>query len=157
MKKNLYLMVGVPGSGKSTYLNDIANPAEDIIISRDEVRYRYVAENEPYFSKENFVFRVFINEIQKAIDDPNGPENIYCDTTHVTESSRAKVLRSLNLSNVASITALVMTTSLDDCLERNSHREGRIHVPESMIKKMWMNFESPENDKIFHMDVIYVD
>ena len=50
--KELVLMMGVPGSGKSTYAHNIIKTG-DIYISRDEIRYSMLAEDDDYFAKEN--------------------------------------------------------------------------------------------------------
>lgn len=67
MDKTIYLLAGPAGCGKSTwakkeYEYDAALDRENhdkisaIIISRDEIRYSLVAEDEEYFSKERKVF-----------------------------------------------------------------------------------------------------
>ena len=56
MKKHLYLMMGVAGSGKSTYAKNILKDG-DIYISRDEIRYSLLTEEDDYFAKENEVIK----------------------------------------------------------------------------------------------------
>ena len=66
MKKHLYLMIGVPGSGKSTYAKNILKYG-DIYISRDEIRYSLLTEEDDYFAKENEVIKTFIDNIDKSL------------------------------------------------------------------------------------------
>ena len=46
----LFLMMGIPGSGKTTWTSKYLRKL-DKYVSRDEVRFSMVAENEEYFSK----------------------------------------------------------------------------------------------------------
>lgn len=153
MKKRLFLMCGCPGAGKSTWLKNHAQNA--IVVSRDKIRFKLVNEDEEYFSKEKKVFKTFISEIQNAIDDEKDFKEIYCDATHITNASRNKILKALNLSNVENITVLVFYPSLDETLRRNSLREGRKKVPEKVIRQMYNSFQRPEDDENRIFDVIY--
>ena len=68
MKKILYIMCGISGSGKSTFVKNNLKENE-VWISRDKIRFSLVKENEKYFSKENLVYKTFVEEIQKCLDD----------------------------------------------------------------------------------------
>lgn len=137
-QKKVYLMVGIPGSGKSTWIKSQLEKTGGAWISRDEVRFSMVKENEEYFSKENDVFAQWIKNINIAIKDES-IENIYVDATHISEASRNKTLLRLNLSN-ADVVPVVMATPLDLCIERNAQRSGRSCVPVSVIENMYKSF-----------------
>ena len=55
------------GSGKSTWLKTHATDGK--VISRDVIRYSLLQEGDEYFSKENEVYRIFVDEIRKSIDE----------------------------------------------------------------------------------------
>lgn len=152
--KHLFLMCGVAGAGKSTYLSKIKNAT---IISRDEIRFSIIGDFDDYFAKENEVFAIFIQKIQEAIDNSDGPTEIYCDATHLTKKSRNKVLNALDLTNVGNITVLVVRPSLAEALKRNAQRSGRKYVPNYVIRRMWSQFERPEEDEERIFDVKYVE
>lgn len=145
--KKVYLMVGIPGSGKSTWIKSQLEKTGGAWISRDEVRFSMIKENEEYFSRENDVFAQWIKNINTAIKDAS-IENIYVDATHISEASRNKTLLRLNLSNVKVI-PVVMATPLDVCLERNNMRSGRECVPDEVINNMYRSFKNnPVNKDI---------
>lgn len=145
MKQRLFMMVGAPGTGKSTFV--LNNMKEDFIyISRDEIRYSFLEEGDDYFAKERKVFNEFILRINEAIMWDDYP-NIIIDATHLTKASRAKVLK--RLATVDEIRAMVMTTPLEVALERNAKREGRTRVPDDVIKSMYNSFELPTKEEGF--------
>lgn len=57
--KKIYLLCGIPGSGKSTWAKNHLDD-NSIWISRDLIRFSMVSEEEEYFSKEKEVFKEFI-------------------------------------------------------------------------------------------------
>jgi len=154
-KHNLFLMCGIAGSGKSSWLQK--NVSNAVIISRDEIRFSIIGDFDDYFAKENEVFAIFIQKIQEAIDNNDGPTEIYCDATHLTKKSRNKVLNALDLTNVENITVLVVRPSLAEALKRNAQRSGRKYVPNYVIRRMWSQFERPEEDENRIFDVKYVE
>lgn len=151
-KTTLYVTVGIPGSGKSTMVNRVfeilvRDYGVGKIVSRDEIRYSLVKEDEPYFSKEKEVFKTFIEEIKEALKQYNF---VVADATHINRGSRTKLLRALGSSlKDVRVVALVMSTNLETCLERNEQREGRAKVPEESIINMHQNFTIPECEEGF--------
>lgn len=154
---NLFLMCGAPGSGKSTWLKEHVENA--YVISRDAIRFMMLDDDDKYFSKENKVFRAYVQYIQESIDSDETPEDIYCDATHITKASRDKLLNALDLTNVKNVTVIVVRPSLEQTLERNEQRRdnGRAYVPKSVVRRMWFQFERPEEDKDRIFDTIYVE
>lgn len=154
---NLFLMCGAPGSGKSTWL--ATNAPEAYVISRDQVRFMLLNDEDEYFAKETEVFNTFVKYIQESIDSDETPEDIYVDATHITKGSRNKVLNALNLENVKNVTVLVLRPSLDETLARNEKRrdQGRAYVPRSVVRRMFFQFERPEYDENRIFDTKYVE
>lgn len=140
--KHLWLLAGIPGSGKDTYLQE-AGISNEIIVSRDRIRFLMLDRGDQYFSKEKEVFNCFIKGIQDALDMY---DICYANATHLNEKSRLKVLNLLNLSNV-SVHAIYVNTDYETCIERNNKRLGLAKVPEEVINNMHMNLTHPKDDK----------
>lgn len=149
--KKLYLMVGVPGSGKSTYIKNFQAEHGGIIISRDEIRFSMIDTRDDYFSKEKQVFKTFVQEIQKALKEN---DVVYADATHISERSREKLLKALDLTDV-SVRAIVLQTPLQDCIYFNGLRTGLKQVPKGVIRRMYYQLTDPANDKRKYDEIIY--
>ena len=139
-RKNLYLMCGIPGSGKSTFCNNIIENSgrKTEYISRDAIRFSYLEDGDDYFSKEDDVFTTFVSSISDAIDD-DLIDDILVDATHLNEKSRNKVLKYLDLDFVK-IIPVNFLIDFDLALERNNLREGRSCVPRNSLVNMYSAF-----------------
>ena len=84
----LYLMMGIPGSGKSTYAKQFASRNSIQYISRDEIRFSLLQPTDGYFDKENEVMKILREKTNLALE--NGSTLV--DSTNLSEKSRAKLL-----------------------------------------------------------------
>ena len=151
-------MCGPPGTGKSTWVKNFIESAENQVkvVSRDEIRFAKLQESEDYFNKENEVFDDFIKQLNDALHDSKY-DAVVADATHLTQRSRNKVLDQLDLENVE-IIPVVMLTSMATALARNEKRTGRAHVPVSVIKRMFYQLEVPnDNEKYSYASILEVD
>lgn len=138
---NLIIMIGAPGSGKSTYLKKYAIDGK--VISRDVIRYSLLKEGDEYFSKEHEVYRIFIDEIRKSLDEN---QNTYVDATNLNKYSRNKLLSAIGLGYLqdVNIIAVIKETPLSVCMERNGRRNAREKVPNNELQKMYKNLTIPD-------------
>ena len=161
MKKqvNIWLMIGAPGSGKSTAAKTIFVASDSIYISRDAIRFAKLQPEEQYFAHEDEVFDEFISDIQDAIN--NEEYCIIADASHLTQKARLMVLSRLVLPTKDyveyRINAVVIETPLDICIHRNAQRTGRAYVPPTAITRMYKSYEDPVNDKFKFNYIIYYD
>lgn len=146
-QKKVFLLSGIPGSGKSTWVRNHLTPTSEW-ISRDRVRFAIVSEDEEYFSHEDEVFDTFIAYINQMLNDPN-KDTIYIDATHLNKASRWKTLNKLHLSKVTELNSVCFITPLDICQERNLRRSGREIVPETVINNMFKSFVIPNKNEGF--------
>ena len=141
-KPKLIVMIGIPGSGKSTFARhyvEQANLMTTIWVSRDDIRYSLLSDGDDYFSKEKDVFEFFIKAINAGLADGM---DVIADATHLNSRSRKKLLSRITVPNIQ-IEACVMETPLEKCLENNAKRSGKACVPEKVILDMFHNFEYP--------------
>lgn len=144
---DLYLMCGVPGAGKSTFLKNRVKSNKGVIISRDKIRFSLVRPDEPYFSKEKEVTKTLWDEINKKLASGN---TVFVDQTSLTKKSRKWLLTHIT-SDYNHINLIWIDESLETCLERNEQRKGtRGYVPRESIINMHNNFEEPSLDEGFY-------
>lgn len=137
-------MSGIPGSGKSTWVQKQISEFGGIWCSRDAVRFTMVHSKDEYFDRETEVFNEWIKEICDALTNPL-IENIYIDATHLNDKSRNKVISRLPKDNIEDIINVFFKVPLDICLERNEMRDGMSYVPKSAIRRMSHQLEYPNN------------
>lgn len=140
---SLVLMMGVPGSGKTTYAKKFIGE-NDIYVSRDEIRFSLVTEDEPYFSKEDEVLKTFISKVDEGI--VKAKRYVVADATHLNAGSRAKLLKNLH-NKPDNVYVLYVAVPLEVALERNAQRSGRALVPETSIRNMFQSLSLPKKEE----------
>ena len=152
-QKKVFLMSGPPGCGKSTYVrNHLTDDA--IWISRDNIRFSVIKEDEEYFSHEDEVFDIFINSINEALENDE-INSIYVDATHLTKRARDKVVFRLNNKNIGELNCICFRLPRQLVLERNGQREGRALVPKTVVNNMFDSYIFPKK-KTEKFDHVYV-
>lgn len=150
----LFLMMGCPGSGKSTWCSTHLNKNKIAYISRDAIRFDLVPEGEEYFSKEDEVFNRFISEINSSLKIGM---DVYADATHLTKSSRWLLLKNINTASAEEVNVIWIKTPLEVALQRNEKRTGRALVPKSVVKRMFFQTEEPSFEEGFRKIYIIED
>lgn len=140
MAAKLVLMIGIPGSGKSTYAKRRFMGKENAYISRDEIRFSMVKEDEEYFSKEKEVFNEYVKQVDEALC--GNYRYVIADATHLNKASRDKLLNRLT-NKPKQIVVIYMDTPLMLAIMRNNEREGRAVVPEKVIRNMYDSIQLP--------------
>ena len=142
-QKRVFLMCGVPGSGKSTWVRQRIGTYGGYHISRDEIRFAMLDERGgDYLDYENEVIRTFIARINELLDSDEQCCDIYVDATHLTDSARNQIMRQLHLADAYKI-AVWMKVPLEICKVRNDTRTGRAKVPHKTIAEMYLRARRP--------------
>ena len=146
MKPNLDILIGAPGSGKSTFAAHFANNGNTIWISRDYIRFRYLDKNPNahYFDFENEVYNDFINEIVAAL---RNNYNAVADATHLNTAARKKLTNAIDKYYTDyNIIYIIFLASTEACIEHNKNRVGHANVPEDVIRDMRMKLTVPNKE-----------
>lgn len=148
---NLYIMVGIPGCGKSTYAKEtlLKVHPEWKYVSRDEVRYESVTDQAHYFDKESDVYREFCNRIDMYL---LRGDTVIADATHLSVGSRRKLINHLK-AKPDKMFAVFIDTPFDECMTRNAKRVGITRVPDQSMYNMKRALTPPTHEEGF--DTIY--
>lgn len=139
INKTIYMMVGLPASGKSTYAKTINNA---VVLSSDKMR-------EENGLAEGFTSNEFWQHYVKVANETCG--DIVLDATNLIRKNRINMLKNIKHSKAI---AIVMATHLSKCLERNFKRERS--VPYNVIIKYRNAFTIPlESEGFDEVRIIY--
>ena len=148
---DLYLMMGVPGSGKTTFLKNRVTKETSIIISRDTIRFSLLKEGEEYFSHEKEVVKIFWEKINNALAEG---KDVFIDQTSLTPRSRRYLLEHINGYTYTNL--IWINEPLETCLKRNElRRNTKAYVPRSTIKRMFDQLIEPSLDEGFNKIYVY--
>lgn len=134
-----YLMVGIPGSGKSTYCKNCLGLST--IVSTDAIRGELYG-NEEIQGDGKIVFQIAHKRIEEYLKCGS---DVAFDATNIRKKHRKDILNKLPAGTNA--VAVYMDTPLGECLKRNQARERK--VPDHVIRRMSANIEPPMTDEGF--------
>ena len=140
MNNTLYITVGLPGSGKSTYAKNFIKDKEIEYLSSDELRAVY-GKSEEDQSVTSFVF----GHIKKKVDEfLKDDKNILVDATSVNRKERSDYINTAKKYG-AKVVAIVFKMDRQGLIDRNKKRgeQGGRVVPDWVIDKMLAKFEEP--------------
>ena len=146
----LYIMCGPSGCGKTTWAHNFIHENDPFYnnirdVSRDEIRFSILKDEEDYFSHEKEVFKKFVETIRQTLIDGF---DVIADATHLNEFSRRKLTQAIDMRYTDyKIIYVVFNVSADTCVTRNANRTGRANVPENIIRNMCRDFRAPTMDE----------
>jgi len=137
LPEKIILLIGLPGSGKSTYA------AGRPVLSSDAIRH-LLADDE---RDQTIHARVFATLRYLLIQrlELHRPVT-YIDATHLTRDERRPYI-TIARANKAEIEAVFFDVPLEICLARNRTRPRQ--VPEDILTKMSKKLEPPTYDEGF--------
>ena len=157
--KTLWLMVGLPGSGKTYKAKHFLMQGPGWrYISRDEIREKYFLENEECASYNSEAFELFLYHIKEALNG-EGIFNVIADSTHINWASRKKLLTNLKHEvdfNKINIVPTIVLATEETCINRSKNENKTIIVPEHIITAMCNNFSDPVNDPFHYDGLLYL-
>ena len=136
--KTLFVMCGLPGSGKSTF---VAAMSSIPCICLDNLREEFYGDASIQGSGA-YIFNTGIERIKSAF---RSYDTVIYDATNIDRRARKSVMG--NLPMVDRFICVWIDTPVNECLKRNEMRER--HVPREVIERMNRKFEIPTEEEGF--------
>ena len=139
-RPSLILLVGIPGSGKTTYANTYMECTPNVIhLSSDAIRKElYGDENIQGNPAE--VFSLMQKRAIKALND--GDDVVY-DATNITRKDRASIIKIC--PQFVKIEAHIIWTPIETCIKQDASRDRT--VGKEVIDRMLKRFQAPYYDE----------
>ena len=131
------MVVGLPGSGKSTFCENFKLHYPSVKIhSSDAIREEICTSREDQ-SKNEEVFRILHDRLK---EDLNKGDDVIFDATNISRKRRKETLRKLKDIPCKKVCMLI-ATPYEVCLAQNQNRP--YPVPERVINNMYKSFDIP--------------
>lgn len=127
----LYVLCGIPASGKTTKSHELAKKYDAILYCLDELSKNSI------LTKHSLIRSNMHKDI--ANDLLHG-HNVVCDDLNTKLSMRLSILTAVSKINCKKV-LIVMDTPLKDCLTRNANRQNM--VIENIFFNIYNSFEPP--------------
>ena len=148
MKPTLTLLVGVPGSGKTTWANK-NHKDNEVVLSSDLIR-KELFNDETNQENNKLMFTTLYNRARKLL---KSGKSVIIDATNVTVNDRARALNNFANFDVIKV-AIVFKTATDICKFRDKNRTRT--VGEEVIDKFTEKFINPTKEEGFD-EIIYIE
>jgi predicted kinase len=144
----VYVLVGVPGAGKSTWVENQLWATDCVYISSDQLIEK---EADRQGKTYNDVFKEYINEaislmLDAVIEARESGKDIIWDQTSVSVKSRKKKFSML--PDYDHIAVVFDTPPVDELMKRLASRSGK-SIPWEVVSSMINNFEMPTEEEGF--------
>lgn len=140
--------IGIPGSGKTTFLKKLATETEAAYVCADDIR-KEITGSAINHDHESEVWEIFYQRIDAALD--NG-EDIYIDVTNAVGTNRRKLATHCK-SKSRMVIGIWFDMPVDVCKQRNSSR-SRV-VPDYAIDRMLKQLEVDPPTKQDGFDILH--
>lgn len=138
----LYVMVGLPGSGKSHIAEELSKEKNAVVYSMDEIRGELCGDVGDQ-SRNDEVFGIWVNKIRRALKHG---QNVIADAANVTKHGRRSFLAMFDRIPHQTI-AHVAYKEVEDCIIDNLDRPHP--VPPEVIKETKEKFTFPTKTEGF--------
>lgn len=133
METKFYMMVGIPGSGKSHLAEELGVK----VYSSDKLREELWG-NESVQGDNNEIFTELYRRIKDSLKKG---ESCVLDATNIKASKRTHFLKEIKSIECEKI-CIMAAVDLNVCLKRNEERPR--HVPYEVIKRMYLSLDIPQ-------------
>jgi len=148
----LYITVGLPGSGKSTYVKNFIKDKDIEYLSSDSLRAVYGKSEE-----DQTVTPLVVGHMKRKVDEfLKDGKDVLVDATSVNRKERSDYINTAKKYG-AKVVAIVFKMDRQGLIDRNKKRgeQGGRVVPDFVIDKMLNKFEEPSYSEGIDV-IIYV-
>ena len=143
----LYVMCGIPCSGKTTYAKLLAEEIDGVVVSSDGIRAEWYGD-EAIQGDASKIFREVERRCKDALD---AGRSVIMDATNMNAKKRTNFLRQMPECKKVCV---VMAVPFDECLARDEVRSRS--VGPAVMEKMRKSFQMPYyNEGWDHIEVYY--
>jgi predicted kinase len=145
-----YILVGVPGSGKSTWISSAPVDWNNTVVASTDNYVEKEAKRQGKTYTEVFkdVMPDAVKHMAKTVVDAvRNNQNIIWDQTSTTRHTRAKKLRMLP-NNYEVIALVFPTPDKKELARRLGNRPGKT-IPDEIVNDMITRWEEPTEDEGF--------
>lgn len=132
----LAVMIGISGSGKSTYANGLKTSLKADLVETDAIREELTGDA----SDQSQNYKVFQVAKKRVNDLLSQGKNAIIDATSVSVRDRKDWIH-IGKDNNAEVRAYFIDTPIDVCKSQNRKRQRR--VPDEVIDRQASRLESP--------------
>ena len=140
----LIMLIGIPGSGKTTYSSDLSKEYNAIVVSTDKVRQTYVGIDEK---------DVFPTVYKMCYEELNAGSNVILDATHITPKVRKRSFDALDTFGISyDKVAVYIDTPVEECVRRVEIRNQdptELFLPLDVIVSYGKNIVPPSSEEGF--------
>jgi predicted kinase len=171
--KKVFLLIGLPGSGKSYWSkNYIANSNQSTVcVSLDNIREMLAVDYRlfPFTGSESKRWSSLMGSISETSIDLALKQgfNIIIDETHITKKSRQRTLNKVNLVNSVNNFGDIrydLEFSYVWCTEDKNNLEYRMETPKNSSKETWekvitnmkASFEMPTLEELKELNISHL-
>ena len=140
----LYITVGLPGSGKSTYAKEFIKGKDIEYLSSDSLRAVFGKSEE-----DQTVTPLVFGHIKRKVDEfLKDGKNVMVDATSVNRKERSDYINTAKKYG-AKVVAIIFKMDRQGLIDRNKKRgeQGGRVVPDFVIDKMLAKYEEPSFDE----------
>ncbi len=130
-RKRLIMLVGIPGSGKTTLAKKVVEKGFHY-MNADSIRLELYGDEGAQGNPED-VFAIFFQRLEQAMGEE---VDIIIDNTNLNPKQRQPILERAQQFGYADVQLWLLDVPLEVCLERNKMRER--NVPDDIVTNMHM-------------------
>lgn len=141
----IIMLIGIPGSGKTTYSNELSKKYNAKVVSSDKVRQTFAGIDE----KDVFptVYRLCIDELKEG-------RNVILDATHITPKVRKRSFDALDEYGIAyEKVAVFVDTPVEVCARRveiRNQNPNELFLPVDVVYSYGKNIILPTEEEGFN-------